>query len=55
MEIVFVLVPAALLLAGLGAGAYIWAVRRGQFDDLETPPLRMLADDEPQHEQDHKS
>ncbi|MCB0345204.1 MAG: cbb3-type cytochrome oxidase assembly protein CcoS [Bdellovibrionales bacterium] len=46
MDIVFVLLPFALLFAGVGAGAYIWAVKRGQFDDLETPPLRILSDDE---------
>ncbi|HPV77400.1 MAG TPA: cbb3-type cytochrome oxidase assembly protein CcoS, partial [Gemmatimonadaceae bacterium] len=27
--------------------AFSWAARRGQFDDLETPALRMLHDDEP--------
>ena len=26
---------------------FVWAARRGQFDDLETPGLRMLHDDEP--------
>ena len=26
--------------------ACLWAASRGQFDDLDTPPLRMIADDE---------
>ena len=45
MDIVFVLLPASLLLALLGIGAFIWATRSGQFDDCDTPPLRMLNDD----------
>jgi len=46
VNILFVLVPIALLLAGLGVWAFAWAVRRGQFDDVETPAMRMLVDDE---------
>jgi cbb3-type cytochrome oxidase maturation protein len=45
MEIVFLLLPLALILAALGALAFIWSVRSGQFDDLETPGLRMLNDE----------
>ncbi|MCB0359842.1 MAG: cbb3-type cytochrome oxidase assembly protein CcoS [Bdellovibrionales bacterium] len=47
MEIMFILLPAALLLAGLAVGGFVWAVRRGQFDDLETPAVRALFEDEP--------
>lgn len=46
MDIVFILVPLTLLLALLALGAYFWAVKSGQFDDLETPSLRVLFDDE---------
>jgi cbb3-type cytochrome oxidase maturation protein len=45
MTVLYVVVPLALLLAGGAVAAFIWAVRRGQFDDLDTPPLRMLHDD----------
>lgn len=45
MGIVYFLVPASLLLVAVALFGYIWAVRSGQFDDTETPPLRMLADD----------
>lgn len=45
METVFVLLPLALLIAAIAAGFFIWAARTGQFDDLETPPVRMLFDD----------
>ena len=45
MDVIFFLLPVAL---GLGLGAVVafrWAVRDGQFDDLDTPPLRVLTDD----------
>ena len=46
MDILFALIPLTLLLVAVAIGAYVWSVRDGQFDDLDTPPLRMLADDE---------
>ncbi|HUU36298.1 MAG TPA: cbb3-type cytochrome oxidase assembly protein CcoS [Vicinamibacterales bacterium] len=46
METIFVLLPLALLIAASAVGAFIWAARTGQFDDLETPAVRMLFDDE---------
>ena len=45
METIFVLLPLALLIAVIAVGFFIWAARSGQFDDLETPPVRMLFDD----------
>jgi cbb3-type cytochrome oxidase maturation protein len=47
MNILLVLVPLSLLLLGLAIAAFAWAVRKGQFDDLDTPPLDILADDAP--------
>lgn len=46
MDIVFILLPASLLLALVGLCAYIWNIKRDQYEDLDTPPLRMLIDDE---------
>jgi len=46
MSVLFVAVPIAVLLASSGVVAFVWATRRGQLDDLETPPLRMLLDDD---------
>lgn len=46
MDVVFVLLPIALLTAGLMLALFIWAVRSGQYDDLETPAVRILLDDE---------
>jgi len=46
MEILYLLVPLALILVGFIAAAFIWAVRSGQFDDLEGPAHSILMDDE---------
>ncbi len=46
MEVLYILFPLALLLAGVAVVAYIWAARSGQFDDMETPAMRVLHDDE---------
>ena len=42
----FVLLPVALAFAAGALAVFLWAVRTGQFDDLDTPPLRILIDDE---------
>jgi len=46
MSVIYLLLPVASLLAAGGVAAFIWAVRRGQFDDLDTPAVRMLHEDE---------
>lgn len=45
MEIIFVLLPIALVLAFFFLGAYVWAVKSGQFDDTTTPAYRILIED----------
>jgi cbb3-type cytochrome oxidase maturation protein len=40
------LIPAALFLGLLGLGAFIWALRSGQFEDLDGAAYRALEDDE---------
>lgn len=45
MNILLFLIPLALLIAGAAAFAFIWSVRSGQLDDLDTPPLRLLTED----------
>ena len=46
MNILLALVPISLALLLAAILAFLWAVRRGQFDDLDTPALDMLGDDE---------
>lgn len=41
-----VLIPVALGLGGLGLAAFFWALRRGQFDDLDGAAARILIDDD---------
>jgi cbb3-type cytochrome oxidase maturation protein len=45
MNILFLLIPIAALLVTVIVGGFIWAVKRDQFDDLETPKFRILKDD----------
>ena len=44
MEIVYLLVPLAVILAGVIVWAFFWSVKSGQFDDLEGPAHRILMD-----------
>jgi cbb3-type cytochrome oxidase maturation protein len=46
MGIVFVLVPLSIFLGVVFVVAYGWSVHSDQYEDLETPPLRILSDDE---------
>ena len=46
MSILYVLIPLALLLLGLAVWAFFWAVGSGQFDDLDTPAMRIVMDDD---------
>jgi len=55
MQILFFLIPMALGVIGVALWAFLWAVRTGQFDDLEGPAHRILMDDDdpriPRHAQ----
>jgi cbb3-type cytochrome oxidase maturation protein len=46
MEIIYLLIPMALILVGVIVGAFFWSVRSGQFDDLEGPAHQILMDDD---------
>lgn len=45
MNALLILIPVSLVLLGIAIWAFFWAVDRGQFDDLDTPALRILEDD----------
>ena len=45
MSVLFIALPIALLLASVAVIAFIRSARRGQFDDLQTPAMRILFDD----------
>ena len=44
MNILLMLIPLSLGLLVLAVGAFVWAVKRGQFDDLDTPAIDILQD-----------
>jgi cbb3-type cytochrome oxidase maturation protein len=46
METIFVLLPFALAIAAIAVACFVWAARTGQFDDLDTPAIRILFDDD---------
>ncbi|HXW75474.1 MAG TPA: cbb3-type cytochrome oxidase assembly protein CcoS [Steroidobacteraceae bacterium] len=46
MSILYLLIPLGLVLLVLALWAFFWAVREGQFDDLDTPAVQLLLDDD---------
>jgi cbb3-type cytochrome oxidase maturation protein len=46
MSILYLILPLALVFASAAVGAFVWTVRSGQLDDVDTPPRRILFDDE---------
>ena len=46
MSVVFIVLPLALIVVLAAVVAFLWAARRGQFDDLTTPAIRMLHDED---------
>ncbi|MEM6711154.1 MAG: cbb3-type cytochrome oxidase assembly protein CcoS [Pseudomonadota bacterium] len=54
MDILLFLVPFALLLSTFGLIAFFWALKSGQFDDLQGAAERILyTDDHPEHSDPH--
>ena len=45
MIIIFLLIPVSIVIATCFLGAFIWAVRSGQYEDTCTPAMRLLLDD----------
>ncbi len=44
MSVIFIALPIAILLAGSAVIAFIWAVKGGQFDDLDSPAVRVAVE-----------
>jgi cbb3-type cytochrome oxidase maturation protein len=47
MSVLYIALPAALLLGAAAVAAFVWVVRSGQLDELETPPFRAVFEDPP--------
>lgn len=46
MEVIVMLIAVSLVLASIFLGAFIWAHKSGQYEDDQSPAVRMLMDDE---------
>jgi cbb3-type cytochrome oxidase maturation protein len=54
MSVIFVLIPLSIAMAAVFLGAFIWAVRSGQYEDTTTPSLRLLMEEDTlKHEEDY--
>ena len=47
MDILIVLIPAALFLGGLGLAAFLWSLKTNQYEDLDGAARRILLEEEP--------
>ena len=45
MSVIIILLIASITVAAVFLGAFLWSVRKGQFDDEVSPPMRMLFED----------
>jgi len=46
VSVIFIVLPIAIVLAGLAVWGFVWSVRSGQMDDLDTPAMRVTHDEE---------
>ena len=46
MSVLWIVIPLAFVFAGLAIAAFMWTVRTGQMDDLDTPASRILFEDD---------
>ncbi|MHB1244834.1 MAG: cbb3-type cytochrome oxidase assembly protein CcoS [Sulfuriferula sp.] len=53
MDILFLLIPLSLLLVVFIAAVFLWAVKSGQFEDMEGPAHRILMDDDNTSSKNH--
>jgi cbb3-type cytochrome oxidase maturation protein len=51
VEIIYLLIPLSLVLLGVAIWAFFWAIKSGQFDDLDSPALSILDDPEKRHDE----
>ncbi len=46
MSIIYLLIGVSILVASCFLGAFLWAVKNGQYEDADTPAIRMLLEDQ---------
>jgi cbb3-type cytochrome oxidase maturation protein len=52
VSVIFIVLPLALIVVLAAVIAFVWSARHGQFDDLDTPPMRALHEDPPAKRRD---
>ena len=50
MDVLLYLIPVALVVGGVALAGFLWALKSGQFDDMEGAANRILFDDTPEEE-----
>lgn len=53
MEAIYLLIPLAAVLVAIIVAGFLWAVKSGQFDDLEGPAYSILMDDDEEESHEH--
>lgn len=46
MEVIYALIPGMIILGLVMVGVFVWAVKHGQYDDMEGEASRILMDDD---------
>jgi cbb3-type cytochrome oxidase maturation protein len=46
MDILYLLIPISLIIVAIAVWVFMWAIRSGQYEDLEGPAYRILMDDD---------
>jgi cbb3-type cytochrome oxidase maturation protein len=55
MSVIIILLLASITVAAFFLFAFLWSIKKGQFDDEQSPPVRMLFDDAPLSKNQNKS
>ncbi len=55
MNIIFILIGISIFIALIAITAFFWAMRNGQNDDMQTPAIRILFDDDKPEEKKNDS
>ena len=55
MSVMYILIPIAIILTGIGIYLFFWAVKTEQFEDLEKQGMSILFDDTPQERTDENA
>jgi len=46
MNILYLLIPISILFLSLAVAGLIWSIKKGQYDDMDSPAHRILFDDD---------